>query len=249
MLRDSNAAEALEPTPSLSRDELIAEGMPIVRRVAYRMARRLPPSVDVGDLIGAGSEGLIKAAESYDPTVYPRFEPYAKQRIRGAILDELRSWDPVTRHGRRKMLEVSKAVDRLTIRLGRQPEEHEVADELGMPLEDYQRIAMELARGPMLGRLGQVEPDHVDSGFDDPASILGKREMMERLARAITQLPDRSQTVLALYYQEDCTQAEIGEILGVTESRVCQILGEAAARLRALLARDERVHPPRKVRI
>jgi RNA polymerase sigma factor FliA len=241
-------AEPLEP-PRPSREDLIREGMPIVRRVAYRMARRLPPSVDVGDLIGAGSEGLIKAAESYDPEVYPQFAPYAKRRIRGAILDELRSWDPVTRHGRRRMLEVSKAIDGLTARLGRTPEEAEVAEALEMPLEDYQRLSMELSRGPMLGRLGQVEPDHVDSGFDDPAALFHKREMLERLARAITKLPERTQTVLALYYQEDCTQAEIGEILGVTESRVCQILGEASARLRAILAREERGRPPRKVRL
>lgn len=245
----SNAAENLEPVERPSREELIASGLPIVRRIAYRMARRLPPSVDVGDLIGAGNEGLIKAAESYDPSVYPSFTPYAQRRIRGAILDELRSWDPVTRHGRRRMLEVSKAVSKLTQQLGRSPEEEEIAQELGMELDDYQRLSMELARGPMLGRLGQVEPDHVDSGFDDPAAIFGKREMQQRLARAITKLPERTQTVLALYYQEDCTQAEIGEILGVTESRVCQILGEAAARLRAILAREERARPRRKVRM
>ena len=93
-----------------TRDALIELGLPIVRRVAFRMARRLPASVDVGDLIGAGTEGLIKAADHFDPTAYPRFEPYAERRIRGAILDELRSWDPVTRHGRRRMVEVSKAM-------------------------------------------------------------------------------------------------------------------------------------------
>ncbi|MGE0791184.1 MAG: RNA polymerase sigma factor FliA [Sandaracinaceae bacterium] len=238
MLNSAHATE-LEGVARPSREELIAAGMPIVRRIAFRMARRLPPSVDVGDLIGAGNEGLIKAAESYDPTVYPAFEPYAQQRIRGAILDELRSWDPVTRHGRRRMVEVSKCIDRLTLSLGRTPEEHEIASALGMPLDDYQRLAMELARGPMLGRLGQVEPDHVDSGFDDPAAIYGKRELQTRLAAAVGQLPERMRMVLALYYQEECTQMEIGEILGVTESRVCQILGEAAARLRAILARDE----------
>ncbi|HJL19603.1 MAG TPA: RNA polymerase sigma factor FliA [Sandaracinaceae bacterium LLY-WYZ-13_1] len=227
-----------------SRDALITAGLPIVRRVAFRMARRLPASVDVGDLIGAGSEGLMKAADSYDPEAYPRFEPYAERRIKGAILDELRSWDPVTRHGRKRMAEVSRAIKALQARLGRAPEEEEIAEALGMELADYQRLSMELARGPMLGRLGQVEPDHVDSGFDDPASLYGDKELKQRLAKAITKLPERTQQVLALYYQEECTQAEIGQVLGVTESRVCQILGEAAARLRAILAKDERVRRP-----
>lgn len=243
-------AKNLPDTREQEREALIASGLPIVRRIAFRMARRLPPSVDVGDLIGAGSEGLIKAAEAYDPSAYPRFEPYAERRIRGAILDELRSWDPVTRHGRRRMVEVSKAVKRLSLKLGRAPEEDEVAAELNMKLEDYQRLSMELARGPMLGRLGQVEPDHVDSGFDDPASIYDEKELKQRLVLAIKKLPERTQTVLALYYQEECTQAEIGQVLGVTESRVCQILGEASARLRALLSREERVsrRPTRRVR-
>ncbi|MGF1465939.1 MAG: RNA polymerase sigma factor FliA [Sandaracinaceae bacterium] len=232
-------------TPAPDRDDLIAAGLPIVRRVAFRLARRLPPHVDVDDLIGAGSEGLLKAARSYDAEKYPRFEPYAETRIRGAILDELRAWDAMTRHGRRRMLEVSRAVSRLSTRLGREPDEEEVAEELGLELADYQRLNAELARGPALGRLGEVDPDHVDGGFDDPASLYSEAELKGRLAEAIRKLPERTQTVLALYYQEDCTQAEIGEVLGVTESRVCQILGEAAARLRALLARDER----RRVRV
>lgn len=223
------------------REELIAIGLPIVRRIAYRMARRLPASVDVDELISAGNEGLVVAAERFDPQRYPHFEPYAERRIRGAILDELRSWDPVTRHGRRRMLEVSKAIRKLEAELGRPPEEDEVAAELGIELSEYQRLSMQLARGPMLGRLGQVEPDSVDSGLDDPASLYSEAELRRRVAQAITQLPERTQTVLALYYQEDCTQAEIGQVLGVSESRVCQILGQAAARLRAILAKEERV--------
>lgn len=239
----NEATSTAPPTPPPTRDELIQRGLPIVRRIAFRMARRLPSSVDVGDLIGAGNEGLIKAANSYDASAYPRFEPYAERRIRGSILDELRSLDPVTRHGRKRMVEVSKAVKKLQLAMGRPPEEDEIAKELGMELKDYQRLAMELARGPMLGRLGQVEPDHVDGGYDDPASIYSQKELKRRVSQAITQLPERTQTVLALYYQEECTQAEIGEILSVTESRVCQILGEAAARIRALLAREERTQP------
>jgi len=224
----------------IDRAALVTRGLPLVRRMAYRMARRLPPSVDVGDLIGAGNEGLVRAAAGYDPTAAARFESYAERRIRGAILDELRGWDSVTRHGRRRMHEVTRAVKKLRAELGRAPEEDEIAKELNLELAVYQKLNMELARGPMLGRLGQVDPDAVDSGHQDPSALYSQAELKHRLTKAITLLPDRTQKVLALYYQEDCTQAEIGLVLGVSESRVCQILGEAAARLRALLQREER---------
>ena len=131
-----------------SREELIQIGVPIVRRVAFRMARRLPPSVDVGDLIGAGNEGLVKAAESYDAEKYPRFEPYAERRIRGAILDELRSWDPITRHGRKRMVEVSKTIRKLQSQLGRAPEEDEIAKALGV---DPDGVCTTSMRGSAVG--------------------------------------------------------------------------------------------------
>ncbi|MCA9610512.1 MAG: RNA polymerase sigma factor FliA [Myxococcales bacterium] len=236
-----NTNEAYALDESLDRESLIARGLPLVRRIAFRLARRLPPSVDVGDLIGAGSEGLLKAVTTYDPSGAARFEWYAERRIRGAILDELRTLDAVTRHGRRRMLEVSTAISALRVRLGRQPEEDEVADELGISLDEYQQLSMQLARGAMLGRLGQVEPDTVQGAGDSPADRYADAELRHRLARAIEQLPQRTQMVLALYYQEECTQAEIAEVLGVTESRVCQILGESAARLRSILDREDRV--------
>ena len=223
------------PQPQLSRDDLIARGLPIVRRLAFRMVRRLPPSVDVGDLIGAGNEGLLKAAAAYDPTRYPRFEPYAEARIRGAILDELRATDQMTRHGRRQMTEVSRAIRQLTQELGRPPEEDEVASRLEMEIGAYQKLTESLARGPALARLGETDPEEVPNTDAGPALEYGRKEMKSRLAGAIGTLPERTQMVLALYYQEECTQAEIGRILGVTEGRVCQILGEAAARLRAKL--------------
>lgn len=218
-----------------TRDELVALGLPIVRRIAFRMARRLPPNVDVGDLIGAGAEGLLRAAEAFDPTRHARFESYAETRIRGAILDELRTLDPMTRHGRRRLAEVTRTVRDLQASLGRAPSEQEIADALGIGLEQYQKLAEDLARGPALARLGEVDPDAVDSEEHDPGSALEETELKARLVSAIGQLPERTQLVLALYYQEECTQAEIGKILGITEGRVCQILGEAAARLRSTL--------------
>ena len=223
-----------------SRDDLIALGIPRVRRIAFRLARRLPPNVDVGDLIGAGTEGLLKAVAAYDPKVQPRFEAYADTRIRGAMLDELRAHDQMTRHGRKRMGEVTRAIRKLRQDLGREPEEEEIAAALGMELEAYQKLAETLARGPALGRLGEVDPEEIDSGHSDALNIFEKKQLKIRLAEAIGELPERTQMVLALYYQEECTQAEIGEILSVTESRVCQLLGEAAARLRARLEREDR---------
>ncbi len=230
--------EALEtvPTPPRSREELIQVGLPIVRRLAFRLARRLPASVDVGDLIGAGSEGLLKAVEAYDPARCPAFEAYVEMRARGAILDELRRYDAMTRHGRRRLTQVTRTIRNLAQELGRQPSEEEVAEALGMTLEDYQKLSESLARGPALGAATESDPDDILPSQDNPSSTYEAKELRRRLIEAIEALPERKRMVLALYYQEECTQAEIGEILGVTESRVCQILGETAARLRAMMS-------------
>lgn len=227
-------------TQGAAAPELLARGLPIVRRLAFRMARRLPPSVDVGDLIGAGSEGLLKAIASFDPGSSPRFESYAETRIRGAILDELRALDPMTRHGRQRFTEVARTIRRLEAQLGRHPSELEVAEALQMDLEDYRRLCVDLARGPALGALGAADPDDVEGTLDDPMTHLCEAELREQLSEAIRRLPERTQTVLMLYYQEECTQSEIGKILGVTESRVCQILGEGVARIRARMSTSTR---------
>lgn len=232
----------LNPEPrtgTRAHQELVAVGIPIVRRMAFRMARRLPPNISVDDLISAGNEGLSHAIRSFDPNRGDHFERYAESRIRGAILDELRSWDVMTRHGRRKLTEVSRAIHRLEGQLGRAPDEGEIAAELGLSLEDYHRLCGELARGPALGRAGELSPDDMESGFADPCAMIGEKQLKAHLVEAIGELSERQRTVIGLYYQEECTQAEIGEILGLTESRVCQILGEIAARLRAKLVRME----------
>lgn len=225
-----------QPQVVRDRNTLIEIGLPLVRRIAFRMARRLPPSVEVDDLISAGTEGLVRAVDAYDPTRNDRFEPYAESRIRGAILDELRAADVLTRHGRTRMAQVSRVIARLEHSLSRAPTEEEIAQTLGLPLAEYQQIAMELARAPAIGRLGEHDPDDVASAALDPAALFAAAELRGHLVRAIQSLPERTQQVLALYYQHDATQAEIGKALGVTESRVCQILGEAIARLRAKLA-------------
>jgi RNA polymerase sigma factor for flagellar operon FliA len=231
----SHYAQQTISKPDTSREDLVRLGLPLVRRMAFRMARRLPPNVDVNDLIGAGTEGLLKAVQHYDPERYPLFEPYAKTRIRGAILDELRANDSLTRYGRSRMAEITNTIKALQQQLGRQPAEDEVAERLGMPLEQYQRLTGDLMRGPTLQGLSSVAADDAESNIAGPDTLLLDNDLKRRLALAVGKLTERTQQVLALYYQEECTQAEIGEILGVTESRVCQILGEATARLRALL--------------
>jgi RNA polymerase sigma factor for flagellar operon FliA len=230
-----------------AREVLIRQGLPLVRRMAFRMARRLPPNVDVNDLIGAGTEGLLKAVQYYDADRYPLFEPYAKTRIRGAILDELRANDSLTRYGRSRMAEITNTIKELQNKLGRQPAEDEVAARLGIPLEQYQRLTGDLMRGPTLQGLSSVSADDAESGLATPDAILLDSDLKRRLAAAMSKLTERTQHVLALYYQEECTQAEIGQILGVTESRVCQILGEATARLRAMLD-ETTIAPERKAK-
>ena len=225
------------PRSAAERNQLIEQGLPLVRRIAFRMARRLPSSVQVDDLISSGTEGLLRAVDAYDPARNDRFEPYAERRIRGSMLDELRAADVLTRHGRNRMAQVSRAVSKLEHELGRSPTEEEIAARLGLSLDEYQQLAMELSRAPAIGGLGEHDPEDVASSALDPASLFAEAELRMHLQRAVSELPERTLQVLSLYYQHECTQAEIGKILGVTESRVCQILGEAVVRLRAKLAR------------
>lgn len=229
-----------------TREELIRNGLPLVRRIAFRMVRRLPSHVEVDDLIAAGCEGLVRAADRYDASKHPEFEAYAQQRIRGAMLDELRVHDSMTSHGRRQLSHVNKTIRQIENDLGRAATEEEIADALGTSVESYRELAATLARGPALAGIGAADPDEVAAGSSDPASLLEREELRERLAEAIRNLPERSQLVLALYYQNDCTQAEIAEIIGVTEGRVCQLLGESTVRIRAGLSRDDLVRAAKR---
>ena len=233
---------ALVETPLWTRrkvDPRVELGLGLVRRIAHRVARRVPPSVDVADLVSAGSEGLLEAVAAFDPHRGENFEVYAERRIRGAILDELRAADVMTRHGRRRLREIRRAVADLERTLGRSPDEHEVAVRLSISLDEYRRITHELSRAPALAGGGALDADDVASPCGDPQELCVAAELRDRLARAIRALPTRMQEVLALYYQSDCTQAEIGRALGVTESRVCQILREAARRLRDALGAED----------
>ncbi len=226
-------------------DELLLEQLPQVKFIARRIHERLPQHVPFDDLVHAGIVGLIDAMHKYDANKNVRFASYAKFRIRGAILDSLREMDWSPRDLRRKARKVEDTILQLQGQLGHAPSEIELAQAMELSLEDFQHLLDEI-RGLDLGSL-QVES--LEDGREtnladmiagpselDPLHIFLERERRQMLAKAITRLPPREQQVLALYYQEELTMKETGEVMGVGESRVSQIHSLAVARLRTILA-------------
>lgn len=233
------------------RHRILTEQMGAVRWIARRIHERLPQHVELDDLIGAGTIGLLDAAEKFDPAKNVRFRSYAQFRIRGAILDSLRMLDWSPRELRRKGRLVEETVRHLSSQLGRAPSEPEVAQALGMPLEDYQQLLGEL-KGLEIGTLhaergeesGEEELAYLPNPEEeDPLFLCLKSEMKERLAAAIDQLPERERLVVTLYYYEEMTMKEIGMVLGVVESRVSQIHSSAVIHLRARLAKFAKPGP------
>ncbi len=234
-----------QPAPATGdeQERMMLEQMPAVRWIARRIHERLPQHVDLEDLVSAGTLGLIDAFRKFDPAKKVQFRSYAQFRIRGAILDSLRTLDWSPRELRRKGRAIEEAVRRLTAQFGRAPSEPEVARGMGLSLEDYQQLLGEL-KGLEIGTLNMERSE--DSGEEelaylpnpkeeDPLFRCLKGEMRERLAVAIDQLPERERLVITLYYYEEMTMKEIGLALGVVESRVSQIHSSAVVHLRARL--------------
>ncbi|WSE30403.1 FliA/WhiG family RNA polymerase sigma factor [Amycolatopsis rhabdoformis] len=227
-----------------SRDRLVLHYAPLVKYVAGRVGTGLPTHVDVGDLVQSGIFGLVDAIEKFEPARGLRFETYAMQRIRGAILDDLRSQDWVPRAVRSKAKEAERALERLGARLHRTPTDAELATELNIGLDDLRDfygqlqltsvVALEdlVAAGKDSGSLVDTLPD---DGAVDPVAVLVDQDNRRQLAEAIAQLTERDKIVVSLYYFESLTLAEIGKVLGVTESRVSQLHTRAVMRLRAKL--------------
>ncbi len=224
-----------------SPEQRVREHAPLVRRIALHLAARLPAGVELDDLIQAGTLGLLEAAHKFEAGHAASFETYAGHRIRGAILDELRRGDWAPRSVHRSGREIAEARRRLEQQLGRPPSEAEVAAALDMDPADYRQAADDAA----LTQLDRLEGE----GEDDLAPLrslvsplLGPEQQHERgalragLAAAIRELPERDQLVLSLYYREELHQKEIGAVLGVTESRVCQLHARALKALRAALS-------------
>ncbi|MEQ1792829.1 MAG: FliA/WhiG family RNA polymerase sigma factor [Nitrospira sp.] len=232
------------PSGDAHREQLIKEFAHVIRAMAHRLAFRLPAYLDAEDLISVGTIGLMDAMEKYDPNREAKFKTYAEFRIRGAMLDEIRSmdWIPRSVHERIGLLQKTHIV--LLNRLGRPPLDEEVAAELKMPLDELDEF-ISRARGAVMisiDDLGLQEPDGhkvvkmlADTHHPDPLSTLVNERERESIAEAIQELPEKERLVLTLYYYEELTMKEIGELLKVTESRVCQIHTKAILRLKAFL--------------
>jgi RNA polymerase sigma factor for flagellar operon FliA len=227
------------------RDQLIVHYSPVVKYVAGRVSVGLPRHVDQSDLTSYGMIGLIDAIERFDPVRNIKFETYAIPRIKGAIIDELRSIDWVPRSVRSKAKAVEQAYAKLETALLRTPTDAEVAAELDMTAKEFQNTLRQISFVGVVA-LDEVFPggdrsdrsslgDNLADGDAGPLATFEVKETNEALVRAINQMSDREKTVLALYYYEGLTLAEIGEVLGVTESRVCQIHTKAVLQLRSKL--------------
>ena len=209
----------------------------LVKRVAYHLSSRLPSNIAIEDLVQAGMEGLLQAQKVFDASRGINFELFAKTRIRGAMLDEVRRISFSTRNvisTKRKQDEVTRD---LTQKLGRQPKNIEVASELGISIEEYESDRLLAGSAEFVSTDESPEAfEEIDENRGGPEAELEQAEDIEALASAIEKLPERSQQILALYYQEEMNLKEIGEILSVSESRISQIISETAGKLRKLMS-------------
>ena len=226
----------------LDRDAQLRQHVPLVRRIAHHMIAKLPPTVELDDLIQVGMIGLSEALSRYEAAQGVQFETFASQRIRGAMLDELREGDWMSRSSRKSQKDIEHAVQRMEQKLGRSPLESEIAEELGLSLADYQSLLGKV-RGTQLVYLedmsrGGEDDDsfldrHVADNEADPMAVLRDQRLKASLVAAIKTLPEREQYIMGMYYEHDMNLKEIAAVLGVTESRVCQLHSQSIARLRA----------------
>ncbi len=227
----------------LEIDAMLRQYSPLVRRLAHQMIAKLPANVEIDDLIQVGMIGLTDALTRFDAGQGVQLETFATQRIRGAMLDELRGADWLSRGTRKQQRDIEGAVHRLEQRLGRAPQESEIAKEMGMTLGDYQEMLGKV-RGTQLIYLEDMSGEdgdndyldrHVTDEGNDPLSLLQDHRMRHALVEAIKNLPEREQYVMSMYYEQDMNLKEIAAVLGVTESRVCQLHSQSIARLRVKL--------------
>ena len=223
----------------IDKDQLVQRFTPLVKRIAYHLMARLPSSVQVEDLIQNGMIGLLDAINRFESGMGAQFETYAAQRVRGSMLDGLRDNDWLPRSMRRDFRRIETAISQLEQAQGRPPNEKELADALGMPLGEYQKMLQD-ARGHQLISFEDLVGDseesylerHLADNKNNPSLILEDENLRQLLVQGIDRLPEREKLMMALYYEQDLNLREIGDIMGVTESRVCQLHSQAVARLR-----------------
>jgi len=228
-----------------TREEVLRRHLPLVRRVVQRLATRKPPHIELDDLVSWGIVGLLDAIGKYDPKKKASFATYAQFRIRGAILDHLRSLDWVPRSVRQKASLIEKTAHALEGVFGRPPTEEEIARELGVSLDEYQELLTRVGEMSLfsledLGFGSGEERFAVDrgdeDGDEDPLGALLTQERVHLVSEAIARLPEREKIVVTLYYHEELTMKEVGAVLGLTESRVSQLHSQAMLRLKVPLS-------------
>jgi len=224
-----------------TQDQLVTRYAPLVKRIAYHLMSRLPPNVQADDLIQAGMIGLLEAARNYDRTQGASFETYAGIRIRGSMLDEIRKSDWTPRSLHRKVRQVSEAIRCIESSEGRDARDTEVAEHLGLSLDDYHQVLQDASGHKIFSfedlPVGEESVTESLTGeTKGPLEHLEMDKFRDGLAKAISGLPDRERLVMSLYYDEELNLREIGAVLGVSESRVCQIHGQALMRLKARMS-------------
>jgi len=233
----------------VSQDEMILRYAPFIKYIAHRLAMRLPSHVLVEDLISAGVIGLMDALTKFDPHKKVEFKTYAEFRIRGAMLDELRSLDWVPRSVRQKANQIEKSTQQLEKAKGRPAEDEEIADALGISLDEYYERINEINGMPLLDqemlreKAGKLSDEEIlnllfEEEENSPFHVLSYKEMKDILTEAIEELPVNEKRVISLYYYDELTLKEIGEVLGLTESRICQIHTKVILKLRGKLRRS-----------
>jgi RNA polymerase sigma factor FliA len=242
-----NDAFVYTPRGTIQGQDYVKQYAPLVRRLAHQMVARLPANVELDDMVQAGMMGLMDAVGRYEESQGTQFEHYAASRIRGAMLDELRANDWLPRSARKSQRDIENAIHRLEGKLKRAPTESEIARELNISVTDYQEMLNE-ARGAQLvyfddlGGGGGDDEDYLErhvadtsEGGGDPGAFLRDKRFRGALVAAIGELPERERLLMGMYYEQDMNLREIGAVMGVTESRVCQLHSQAVARLRSKL--------------
>jgi RNA polymerase sigma factor for flagellar operon FliA len=240
-------AKQLDKNDTSYRDQLISEYLPYVKRIVHRIAVHLPSTIDIDDLMNVGVIGLIQAVDRYDPKRDNKFMTYAVFRIKGAVLSELRSRDFLSRSNRRKIRDLENTYLKLEQKLGREVDDQEVAQEMGVTVDQVYRTKqmsnISFISFEELGYSSRDEKEKLMSYLvdndDDALTLTRLKEIKEAVARAIEQLPEKERLVISLYYLDELTMKETGKVLSITESRVSQIHSQAVRRLRTKLRKEK----------